>query len=234
MSNSDSQISSSDSPETGIQYRVQRAFVSILLVLMVAELIFLVLETLWLPSFLVVMIIVVTVFPFFFRKHMPIDLPSEFHLLAVVFIFASLFLGEIQDFYQRLWWWDMALHTTSGLLMGIFGFLLVYLLNESKRVDLYMQPRFVALFAFVFAVSIGTIWEIFEFAVDQLLDGNMQKPMFGDVSGLTDTMWDMIVNALGALIISLIGWWYMKRHEGFFVDAWIRKFIKRNPNLFRK
>lgn len=233
MTNPDSQPPPSDRLESGLQYRIHHAFVVILLVVMVAELIFLVLESLWLSSFLVLMIITVTAFPFFFRKRMPVDLPSEFHIMAIIFIFASLFLGEIQDFYHRLWWWDIALHATSGLLMGILGFLLVYLLNESKRVDLYMQPRFVALFAFVFAVAIGTLWEIFEFAVDQLLGSTMQKPMFGDPSGLTDTMWDMIMNALGALLISLLGWWYMKRKEGFFVDAWIRKFIEKNPDRFR-
>lgn len=233
MSHQDLPTPEPDGSETGTEYRVHRAFVTILLVVMVAELIFLVMESLWLSSYLVLMIIIVTAFPFFFRKHMPVDLPSEFHMLAIVFIFASLFLGEIQDFYQRLWWWDIALHGTSGLLMGILGFLLVYLLNESKRVDLYMQPRFVALFAFVFAVAIGTIWEIFEFAMDQTVGSNMQKPMFGDVSGLTDTMWDMIVNALGALFISLFSLGYMKRHEGFFVNDWIRKFIEKNPDRFR-
>jgi hypothetical protein len=99
---------------------------------------------------------------------MDIEIPAEFHLTAVVFIFASLYLGEIQDFYHRFWWWDIALHSSAGLLMGIVGFLLVYLLNESKRVELHMTPVFISLFAFSFAVTIGTLWEIFEFTMDQL------------------------------------------------------------------
>jgi uncharacterized membrane protein YjdF len=64
-----------------------------------------------------------------------------------------------------------------------------------------MNPGFVALFAFVFAIALGTLWEIFEFAMDQIFGLEMQKPMFGDPSGLTDTMWDMIVNAIGAGIV---------------------------------
>ena len=95
------------------------------------------------------------------------------------------------------------------------------------------MDRFVALFAFLFAVTVGTLWEIFEFAMDQIVGTNMQKPMLGDPSGLTDTMWDMIVNALGALAISALGWWYTKRDERSFIEAWIRKFIERNPRLFR-
>lgn len=107
------------------------------------------------------------------------------------------------------------------------------MLNASERVDLHMRPRFVALFAFVFALAVGTLWEIFEFAMDRIFGTNMQKPMFGDPSGLTDTMWDLIVDALGALFISGLGWLYMHRNTPSFIDAWIRKFIERNPRLFR-
>ena len=69
--------------------------------------------------------------------------------------------------------------------------------------------------------------------MDQIVGTNMQKPMLGDPSGLTDTMWDMIVNTLGALAISSLGGWYMKRRAHSFIEVWIRKFIERNPRLFR-
>ncbi|HBB90270.1 MAG TPA: hypothetical protein DC042_00695 [Bacteroidales bacterium] len=188
----------------------------------------------WLSLFLVTIIMVALISPTLFRRKLDVEIPVEFHITAVIFIFASLYLGEIQSFYQRFWWWDIALHSSAGLLMGILGFLLVYLLNESKRVELHMTPVFISVFAFIFAVTIGTLWEIFEFFMDQLFALNMQKPMLGDPSGLTDTMWDMIVNAIGAFIISFIGWWYLKRKQTFFVRDWIRTFIQKNPALFDK
>jgi hypothetical protein len=86
----------------------------------------------------------------------------------------------------------------------------------------------------LYAVTIGTLWEIFEFFMDQFFGLNMQKPMRGDPSGLTDTMWDMIVNAIGACIISSIGWRYLKGKQTFFVRDWIRTFIRKNPTLFDK
>lgn len=214
--------------------RIHRILVGVLLLLMALEWIVLLLDQLWLSTFLVTLIIAALLSPFVFRNKMELEIPAEFHITAVVFIFASLYLGEIQGFYQKFWWWDIALHTSAGLLMGIVGFLLVYLLNESKRVELHMTPGFISLFAFLFAVSIGTVWEIFEFFMDQLFGFNMQKPMMGDLSGLTDTMWDMIVNAIGAFIISFMGWWYLKRKKAFFVRDWIRMFIDRNPRIFNK
>lgn len=214
--------------------RVHRILALLLLLLMMVEWVVLLLEQRWLSAFLVILIITTLLAPLIFRHKMEIEIPAEFHIAAVVFIFASLYLGEIQSFYDRFWWWDVALHGSAGLLMGIVGFLLVYLLNESKRVELNMNPVFISLFAGLFAVTIGTFWEIFEFFMDQLFGLNMQKPMLGDPSGLTDTMWDMIVNAIGALIISFMGWWYLKRERAFFVKELIRTFIRKNPRMFNK
>jgi hypothetical protein len=214
--------------------RVHRILVWVLLLMMAVEWIALLLDQRWLSAFLVTLIIATLISPFVFRKKLEMEIPAEFHITAVVFIFASFYLGEIQDFYRWFWWWDIALHASAGLLMGIVGFLLVYLLNESKRVELYMTPGFISLFALIFAVAIGTFWEIFEFFMDQLFGFNMQKPMMGDPSGLTDTMWDMIVNAIGAFTISFMGWWYLKGKQTFFVRNWIRNFIGRNPGMFNK
>jgi uncharacterized membrane protein YjdF len=160
-------------------------------------------------------------------------IPPEFELLAVAFVFAALFLGEVRGYYVRFWWWDIALHTASGFLLGIIGFLLVHILNEVEKIDVHLKAGFVAFFAFLFAVGIGAIWEIFEFSMDKLFGFDMQKEMFGDPSGLTDTMWDLIVDTLGALVISILGYGYLKtaRNESFLV-RWIHAFIQHNPRLF--
>jgi len=214
--------------------RIHRLLIRFLLVVMTIEWILLLLDRRWLSVFLVSLIILILFIPIIFRRKLELEIPAEFHIAAVIFAFAAFYLGEIQSFYHRIWWWDIALHITAGLLMGILGFLLVYILNESRKIDLHLSPGFIAFFAFLFAVSIGTFWEIFEFGMDQIFGTNMQKPMFGDPSGLTDTMWDMIVNAIGAFLISGAGWWYLKKKKDFFVKEWIRKFIKRNPKMFQK
>ena len=119
-------------------------------------------------------------------------------------------------------------------MLGILGLLLVYVLNESPRVDMTMRPGFVAFFAFCFSVAVGAVWEIFEFSMDQLAGTNMQKPMFDDPSGLTDTMWDIIVDTLGALVISVSGYVYMKRGVKSLFERWIMRFVEMNPRLFRR
>ena len=223
-------------PNTGTTDQAARVHLVILVVLqliMAMELVLLFIDRQWTNAFLVVAIMAITLLPGTIGRRFRVDIPPEFQLLAVLFVFAALFLGEIRSYYLRIWWWDIALHTSSGLLTGLLGFLLVYVLNESERIDIHMRPRFVTMFAFMFAVAVGGLWEIFEFSMDQLVGTDMQKAMFSDPSGLTDTMWDMIVNALGALLISGLGWWYMRQAEHSFIEAWIRKFIQRNPRLFR-
>lgn len=214
--------------------RVHRVVLIVLQIIMTIELMLVLQEKQWINAFLVMAIMAVTLSPAVLGRRFGVHIPPEFQLLAVLFVFAALFLGEFRSYYARIWWWDIALHTSSGLLMGILGFLLVYVLNENERIDLHMRPRFVAFFAFLFAVAVGALWEIFEFSMDQLIGTNMQKPMLGDPSGLTDTMWDMIVNTLGALAISALGWWYMKRSERSFIEVWISRFVERNPRMFRR
>ncbi len=219
--------------ETGLVARIHRSTVFILQVILAGELVLVLLNRQWLNVFLVLMIMGGTLVPMFLRRWKTVDIPAEFQVLTIAFVFASVFLGEIQSYYERIWWWDMALHAVSGLLLGILGFLLVYILNESERIELHMRPRFVAIFAFAFAVSVGSVWEMFEFGMDRMFGTNMQKPMLGDPSGLADTMWDLIVDAAGALVISALGWRYMRQGKRSFIEHWIHKFIQRNPHLFK-
>lgn len=192
-------------------------------------------EQQWLNAVITTGIIIITLSPIFLAKKFNVHVPSVFQLMAIGFIFASIFLGEVHGYYTRFWWWDIALHITSGFLLGLTGFLLVYLLNESDSVHMQMQPGFVAFFAFMFAVGMGALWEIFEFSMDQLFGTNMQKPMFSDNSGLTDTMYDLIVDAIGALIISVLGYGYLKKAEAkSFLERWIFSFIVKNPRFFNK
>ena len=217
---------------TGIAARIDRWVVFVTTSIMGIELAFLIWNGQWLNALLVIAIILLVAGPSIFGPRLPVVMPAEIHVLAVIFIFSALFLGEVRSYYEKIWWWDIVLHTSSGFLLGIVGFLLVYVLNENKRVHLQMRPRFVALFAFLFAVTVGAFWEIFEFAMDSFFGMDMQKAMFDDDSGLTDTMWDLIVDIVGALVISGLGWSYLHRKEQSFLQAWIRKFIARNPQLF--
>jgi hypothetical protein len=177
----------------------------------------------------------VTFLPVVLGNRFNVHIPSEFEALAVIFIMASLFLGEVHAYYTRFWWWDAVLHTMSGFLLGIVGFLMVHILNETAEIGMKMKPGFVAFFALLFAVGVGVLWEIFEFASDELLGTRMQKPMLDDASGLTDTMWDLIVDTVGAAIIAVLGYGYLKTAGNrSFLEQWIAAFVENNPRLFRR
>lgn len=176
----------------------------------------------------VAIILCITFLPLLLGQRFQVKIPHEFESLAVVFVYMSLFLGDVQGYYARFWWWDIVLHTGSGFLLGILGFLLVYVLNEKEDIELDLHPKFIAFFAFIFAMGMGSVWEIFEFSMDQLFGMNMQK------SGLVDTMWDLIVYGVGALIISILGWGFLRtRERDSFLEKWIDSFIDKNPHLFK-
>jgi hypothetical protein len=107
--------------------------------------------------------------------------------------------------------------------MGLIGFLLVYIFYSTRRIR--MAPLYVALVSFGFAVTIGTLWEIFEFTMDWLVNSNMQK------SGLVDTMTDLMMDALGALLAALLGYRYTRYGDAALAAPLVRRFREENPAL---
>jgi hypothetical protein len=179
----------------------------------------------WTIIFVTILVFVLTFLPSIFEKKYKIDIPAEFEIITILFIYASLFLGEVHSYYVRFWWWDIILHTGSAIAFGFIGFILMYILYKGKKVQ--GSPIMISIFAFSFAVAMGAVWEVFEFAMDGFFGLEMQK------SGLVDTMWDLIVDIVGALIASLSGYLYLKKGESFFFDKMIKNFEKENPRFFK-
>ncbi|UWR24233.1 hypothetical protein K3756_14280 [Sulfitobacter sp. S190] len=155
-----------------------------------------------------------------------LKLPLPFLLFTTLFFFASIFLGEAFDFYERLWWWDLALHTSSAIGFGLTGFLFVFMLFEGDRFA--APPSAIAFISFCVAMTVGATWEIFEFAMDSFFGLNMQK------SGLNDTMGDLIVDAIGGLIASLTGYLYLRRDAAGPLGLGLSQFIRLNKRLYQK
>ncbi|MBP6942868.1 MAG: hypothetical protein KBB55_02375 [Candidatus Buchananbacteria bacterium] len=183
----------------------------------------------WSNVFWVSLIFILTFVPTIIAKQSRLYFPLEFDLFIIIFIFLSLFLGEVHHYYYTFWWWDLYLHVQSGILLGILGFIVSYILNEQRHFKMRMRPMMTAMFAFSFSITLGVLWEIFEFGMDQVFGLNMQK------SGLIDTMTDLIVDTFGASIIATLGYLWMKRKIDFWIfDRSISKFIRKNSHLFEK
>ena len=185
----------------------------------------------WENVFLTLAVIALTLVPAFLTRQYRVYIPPEFQLIAVAFVFLSLFLGSARDFYYKFWWWDIVLHTSSGFLLGIVGWIVLFLLNETDRLPKGIRPVFVAFFGVTFAVFLGVLWEIFEFIVDTMWP---HINMMSRETGVDDTMYDLIVNLIGAIIVGFMGWGYARTGKySFLVDA-VRKFMQKNPRLFRR
>jgi hypothetical protein len=166
--------------------------------------------------------------PRLIERNYRIDLPIEYEVVLVLFVYAAIFLGEAESFYFRFWWWDLMLHALSGVILAFAAFLVLYILYMQQRLS--AKPLILSLFAFSFSLAIGTLWEIFEFSMDEIFGTNMQK------SGLRDTMSDLIVDAGGALVVAALGYHFLmqgQRHKGL-IAQFIENFLNNNPHLTGK
>lgn len=185
--------------------------------------------------------------PSWLQVKLRIELPPALEITILCFIFAAEILGEVNAFYVKIPGWDTMLHTINGFLAAAVGFSLVMLLNDNERLTFDLSPFFLALTAFCFSMTIGVLWEFFEFSMDYFLHFDMQKDTviqnlytvtldesltntviaiegIHDVAvngqslglggyldiGIIDTMKDLFVNFIGAVVFSTTGYFYAK------------------------
>jgi len=179
----------------------------------------------WSLLFISLVTMALSMVPIAFAQGLGLRLPVPFMVWIVAFIFGSIFMGEAFDFYEKVWWWDIALHGFSAVGFGLLGFLFAFMLFEG---DSFAVPASaLAVIAFSFGLSIGALWEIFEYTVDQVFGANMQK------TGLDDTMGDLMVDTVGAALGAGSGYLYMKGRSFLTADL-IADFIESNRQLYRK
>lgn len=211
--------------------------------------------------------------PNFIEKRLKITLPQTLEIIIILFIFAAQMLGELSAFYLRFSWWDDMLHTMNGFLMAAVGFSSVDILNKNEKFKFKLSPLFIAIVSFCFSMTIGVLWEFFEFSCDFLLQTDMQKdtvlraissvnltPANQNVAatikgienvivegsnltlngkpvadgmyslgtagyldiGLFDTMNDLFVNFIGAVVFSILGYFYVRnRGKSNFIERFI-------------
>ena len=225
-------------------------------------------------AFVCLLVLLLFMLPLFIQQNFGIELPSTLEIIILLFIFASEILGELGCFFITYPNWDSILHTTTGFLCAATGFALIDILNRNSKIKFELSPVYVLRVAFCcsyavfcFSMTIGVLWEFFEFGMDRLFLMDMQKDTIihsitsvmldptnmnipvtiGDITsvavngqelgfggyldiGLYDTMEDLFVNFIGALVFSFIGYFYIKRRgEGKIAKAFIPTITEPKP-----
>lgn len=111
------------------------------------------------------------------EKKFKIELPNLLEIIIMLFIFSAEILGEINNFYGIYPNFDTILHTINGFLCASIGFSLVYLLNKNIE-SFQLSSIFVCLVAFSFSMTIGVLWEAFEYGMDKYFNLDMQKDTY--------------------------------------------------------
>jgi len=175
--------------------------------------------------FVSILAFVVTFLPKILHKKLGVKIPADFEIMIILFIYGTLFFGEVRGFYARFWWWDVLLNLGASIALGLVGLTILYVLYKDEKLD--ASPLVISIFTFTFAVAAGTIWEFFEFSLDTFLNTDLQQTL------VKDTMIDLITNAVGALFVAITGYIYLKEGKRNLLSKLIVNFVEKNPILFR-
>jgi hypothetical protein len=160
----------------------------------------------WSNVFVVFMAAALSSVPYVLYKKYQVTIAKRLRFGIIAFLFSTLVLGEVNSFYTQFRWWDIALHFVAGLGLTVIGFAI--LTSIYPRHDLKVKPYFTSIFAFSFTAMIASLWEVFEFGADAL--AVTQNAM---QNGNTDTMSDIIVSLLAAVIVCVLGFRYITTKE---------------------
>ena len=212
-------------------------------------------------AFCCILILILFLLPTLFEMKLHVRMPDTLEIIILLFIFAGELLGEVQNFYNIIPYWDTILHTINGFLCAAIGISFIDILNQTDKFHLKLTPKFVAFFGFCFAMTIGVIWEFMEFGFDYFFRSDMQKDRIvynissvllnesgenvpvkiNDIEktviyskdgkytidgyldiGLIDTIKDLLVSFIGAIVFSIMGYYYVKNRKN---DKFVNEFI---------
>lgn len=160
----------------------------VLRLIVVAELVLSILRGEYESAFICLLVLILFILPFFIQQNFGIQLPTTLEIIILLFIFAAEILGELEGYFITYPNWDTMLHTTTGFLCAATGFALIDILNRNSRIKFQLSPIYVALAAFCFSMTVGVLWEFFEFGMDRLFHLDMQKDTV--VQSITSVMLD--------------------------------------------
>jgi hypothetical protein len=160
--------------------------------------------------------------PTFLRRMYNVHTPHTIQAGIVLFMFSTLFLGEVAHFYETYWWWDSVFHGLSGLAMGLIAYISLILAYRKHNVRL--APIFTSVFAICVSVALSAVWEIIEFSIDSFFGTNMQP-------SAADTMWDLIAGLVGALLSGWSGYRYILHNVRYGLNSVIHDGVIKNKDL---
>ena len=165
---------------------------------------------------------IITFLPKIVKILLGIDLPAQFEVIIILFIYGALFSGRVHGLYTGFWWWSILLNIVLASAFGLVGLAVMYSLYKTDRI--HGNPFIIAIFSFCFAVAVGTVWEFFEFFVDRVFGFGLQAT--------GSTMVDLAANMAGAFVVSTIGYFYIKNGKLVIISSLVSRFVERNPKIF--
>lgn len=171
-----------------------------------------------------------------------VALPLPFKVVWLLFIFASMYLGELHNFFYRFAWWDELIHSFTAMMLTYVGLLLLYILSGDARIHLRLGPLLTALAMICFTLAFGAVWEMFEFGVDQVLGLNLLKGRAAtDLAGVYDyerallnTMGDLGIDLLGALIVGVMAFFHFRGGAKSWFGRPLELLFAANPTRFKR
>jgi hypothetical protein len=150
---------------------------------------------------------------------------AEIQIAILLIIYGSLFLAEVRGAFANIWWWDILLKGIAAFALSFVGLTVILALEDNEVLD--ASPFMTITLAFGLSFTLGALWEIMEFSLDNLFGFTLQQIGTGVVT------LDLIIDGVAAFVVCAGGYLYKKKGMGNLMSGAIVKLMKRNPKMFK-
>jgi uncharacterized membrane protein YjdF len=152
------------------------------------------------------------------------DVPfvTQFEIVCLLMALGNCTLGVFLNYYRTIPYYDKLLHLVNPLAIALLGVLSLSAIARAHRIA--APPTAIALLVVLATLGLAAVWEILEFSSDLIFSqGTQGSP---NMDPLQDTMWDLVISFLGAIIgaFGCVAYFALRRDDTLRAEAGSRDF----------
>lgn len=150
-------------------------------------------------------------------------LPAGYEIVMLMFAYGLIYFGEVRGVFDKIWLIGAMLTLVASMIFGFIGFAVLSVLHKENKIS--TSALMISAMTFCFAVTIGALWEVFEFSLSSFFGFNLGTTSDKMTQDIATTM-------LGALIVSGAGYFYIKSGKNNLVSAVVERAVRKYPGIF--
>jgi hypothetical protein len=168
--------------------------------------------------------LLITFMPWLFRFFLKQEPIALFDIIIILLCFGLFAFWEVRGVYSSNVIVAFFMTLAEAVALGLLGLTLVHTFFKNTQIE--SNSFLISVFSFCLGFTFGALLEILEVIFDSLFNFRIHEV------GLFSPIEDLGVYLIGALIVSVVGYFSLKRGKHILISTFLENIVEKNPRLF--